>query len=413
MQLRHKSLILLGFLTLLFVSCSSKYYVRNTFEYPTPVETSNKKIQLQIKKTYHIDDVYADNLFDGARMNAFTKINDSLFEIIINPENFPINDSSWFAFRIHSDSAKTVYLKLTYNNGHHRYIPKISKDRIHWQSIDKENIIISKDETSVIFPVQLDHAMTWISAQEIINSSDVNSWINTLKNKKNTSDFKSIGKSKLDRNIPYFRIGEGSPKGKKVIILMSRQHPPEITGYLAFQHFVEELTTSHKLSSDFYKKYDIWVFPLLNPDGVDLGHWRHNANGIDLNRDWAYYRQPETDAVTKFIVKNAKQYKNKIILGLDFHSTQNDVYYVFDETFKSNLPNFQKYWTESIDRLVFPFKSKYSPEGLSKPFSKIWFYKQFNAESMTYEVGDEVSRDLIEKKARIAAITMMDLLIKY
>ena len=39
------------------------------------------------------------------------------------------------------------------------------------------------------------------------------------------------------------------------------------------------------------------VYPLMNPDGVDEGHWRHNTGGIDLNRDWAHYNQPETRQV--------------------------------------------------------------------------------------------------------------------
>ena len=60
------------------------------------------------------------------------------------------------------------------------------------------------------------------------------------------------------------------------------------------------------------------VFPLMNPDGVDLGHWRHNAGGIDLNRDWALYRQPETRLVADFIVKEVKTQKSQLVLGLDF-----------------------------------------------------------------------------------------------
>jgi hypothetical protein len=31
-----------------------------------------------------------------------------------------------------------------------------------------------------------------------------------------------------------------------------------------------------------------------NPDGVDKGHWRLNDGGVDLNRDWGPFTQPET-----------------------------------------------------------------------------------------------------------------------
>ncbi|MBK7093515.1 MAG: hypothetical protein IPH57_00045 [Saprospiraceae bacterium] len=33
-----------------FLSCSRAYYVRNDFEFPDPVDTNNKQIELQVKK---------------------------------------------------------------------------------------------------------------------------------------------------------------------------------------------------------------------------------------------------------------------------------------------------------------------------------------------------------------------------
>lgn len=410
---KYKYLFLLFLLYLITSSCSSGYYVRNTFSYPTPVNTKDKKIQYQIKKLYHIDDIYADNLFDAARMNNFSKINDSTFQVNISPENIPINDSPWYAFRIRSEQPKRIYLQLKYTNGHHRYIPKISRNREIWKKVDTAEIRISKDRRSAIFPLKIDSAPTWVSAQKIINSTDLKKWLNKLKNRERATEFSSIGKSELGREIHFFRIGKGSSKEKKVILLMSRQHPPEVTGFLALEYFIDELLSKHDLSDDFYQKYDIWVFPLLNPDGVDLGHWRHNANGVDLNRDWAYFRQAEINTISQFIVNRAKKYHNKVVLGIDFHSTIKDIYYVCDDSFKTSLPGLKKYWTQSIDQLMGNFQSMYAPSPLDKPVSKAWFYLQFGATGMTYEVGDQTPEKIIEKKARIAVVTLMDLLINY
>ncbi len=396
---------------ILLSSCTHRYYSRNDYKYPKPVDTYDKQINYQIKKIYSEGNVFVDNTFDGAGMNGFKRLDDSTYQVTIEPENFPVNDSPWFSFKIWSDTIRKVYLKLNYLHGHHRYIPKISSDRIHWKMIDTTHLDIANDRSYAVFSLELDTAKLWVSAQELINSTDVKEWMKNLRDNKYIHDIRSIGKSKLGRDIDYYRIGKGSSAGKDVIVLLSRQHPPEISGFLAMKSFIDELLVENKLTSDFYDKYDIWVFPLLNPDGVDLGHWRHNANGVDLNRDWAYYRQPEIDAVTGFIVKNAKSKKNKVVLSIDFHSTQKDVYYLYDDSFKTELHDLVKYWINSIDRLIYPFTSVKSPEPLSKPYSKVWFYMQFKAESLTYEVGDETPRDIIDKKARIAAVTMMDLLI--
>ena len=398
------------FLFILFLSCSRAYYVRNDFKFPDPVDTYNKQIELQVKKRYIIDGVSADNQFEGARLNDFQKIDNNTFQALIKPENTPVNESPWFSFRISSQTARKIYLKLKYQNSKHRYVPKLSKDGRLWVPIDTSLIKRTDNDSSVIFLLDLLPSFTYVSAQEIINSSDIEMWIDSLKSNDLTSDFQTIGKTPLGKALNFFRIGKGSSKGKKVISILTRQHPPEISGYLAFKSFVEEIIITNEFTDEFFDKYEIWVFPNLNPDGVDLGHWRHNYNGIDLNRDWSYYRQPEIDITTRFIVERSKKNKNKIMLSLDFHSTTQDIYYVFDDTFNSKLKKFTREWTNIIDKGVFPYKTLFSPEPLGKPYSKTWFYMQFKAESLTYEVGDEVNREIIKKKAQIAATSMMKLL---
>lgn len=393
-----------------FLSCSRAYYVRNDFEFPDPVDTNNKQIELQVKKKYQVDGVYADNLFDGARLNDFTKINDTTFQALIKPENTPVNESPWFSFRISGDQARTIYLKLKYQNAKHRYIPKLSKDGKFWIPVDTSLVKLVDNDSSAMFSINLLPSVTYISAQEIVNSYDTELWINSLKTNNLTSEYQSIGKTPLGKDLHFFRIGKGSSKGKKVISVMTRQHPPEISGYKAFQAFIGELLKQNEFTEKFFKKYEIWVFPAINPDGVDLGHWRHNFNGVDLNRDWAYYKQPEIDIITEFIVERAKKNHNRIMLSLDFHSTSQDIYYVYDKSFKSKLKNFSRKWTDIIDQGVYPFKTVLSPEPLGKPYSKTWYYKQFKAESITYEVGDETDRAIISKKAGIAAVSMMQLL---
>ncbi len=394
------------------ISCKSNYYKRNTFNYSKPVNTSDKKINRQKKGIFSIANVEVDNRFDGARMNAFSHL-DTLFQIDILPENIPINPSPWYAFQIKSKKKDTlIYLKINYPGGKHRYYPKISSDRIHWKEINRDSIHIAENKQSIIFRLSLSAQPVWIAAQPVINSHDVKKWMETLRKKSKVNNVKSIGKSVLNRDIPFFTIGTEKTKKKNIIILMSRQHPPEITGFKALQYFIDELLKENKLTDSFFKNNEIWVFPLLNPDGVDLGHWRHNAHGVDLNRDWAYYKQPEIEQVTRYIVNKAKEKKASVILGIDFHSTFKDVYYVYNDSVQSVLPRFHTTWTAGIDALLFPFHTKYAPGKLSSPVSKNWFYNQFKAEGITYEVGDETPENLIRKKAQTAAIMMMSLLIK-
>jgi hypothetical protein len=400
-------------LIIVLISCKSSYYNRKIIVYSKPVDTSDKNIQLQKKGVFTIENIQVDNRFDGARMNHFFKANDTLFQIDILPENEPVNPSPWYAFQINSKRRDTVInLKINYPGAKHRYYPKISSDRLHWKKIHSDSIVVDIDKKNIILKLHLHTKPVWIAAQTLINSHDVQRWIQTLESLDKISEVQSVGKSVLNRNIPFFKIGKNLGKKKNVIVLLSRQHPPEVTGFKALQYFIDELLQENRLTTEFYKHNEIWVFPLLNPDGVDLGHWRHNAHGVDLNRDWAYYKQPEIEQVTNFIVTKARREKAKVILGIDFHSTFKDVYYVYNDSIQSVLPGFHTIWTGGIDALVYPFATRYAPGGMSSPVSKNWFFNQFKAEGITYEVGDETPEKIIRDKAKKAAVLLMTILTK-
>ena len=405
-----KSGLIVYLLLIFFISACSSVKLK-TFEYPKPVDTSSRVIDYQNKKTYSINDiVFADNQFDGARLNDFTQLNDSTFQATILPENEPINPSPHYAFRIWSKQPQTVYLKLNYPTSTHRYIPKLSANGENWKPIDSVAYQLIDSAKNALLKIKIDSKKLWIAAQELKTSTEATNWAKQIANHKDVR-FKIIGKSKLKRNMIALDIYEGNPEGRDIVVVLSRQHPPEVSGYLAMQSFVEELLKDNRLQKDFRNSYRILVFPLLNPDGVDLGHWRHNTGGIDLNRDWAYYKQEEVKTIVNSIVEKANESKSKVILGLDFHSTQEDLYYSFSDEMHSSIYPFKDYWIGAIDNAIPNYTPDDQPFPLSQPISKGWFYKQFNAESLTYEIGDETPRDFIKLKAEVAAREMMKLLI--
>ena len=400
-----RNLLLLSFLMLM--GCQAPKLI--TYDFPKPVDTADHPIHIQEKKTYHIGAITLDNEFDGARVNDFYQDSDKTYHLVIEPENYPINPSPWYAFRVSSSTLDTADINIHYHHAKHRYAPKWSTDGEAWQLLDSNSVSMVNDSV-VTLSLPLSEAPLWIAAQELRNSTQVKTWCKTIAKHAHASLF-SYGKSKLDRALFGLDIHTGATKDKPIIVIMSRQHPPEVTGYLAMQKFVETLLEDTPLSNDFRKKYHILIFPLMNPDGVDLGHWRHNAGCIDLNRDWAYYRQPETRQMAQYVLNNAHQNKAKVYLGLDFHSTYDDRYYTFDEDIKSNLHHFKDYWIDGIKNQIEGYKPKDLPGGLKQGISKNWFYLQFQAEAITYEIGDTTPRPFIAEKAKIAANEMMKLLI--
>lgn len=66
--------------------------------------------------------------FPRARMTACEPLGPDEFGAVVRPENLPVNDSPWFAFRVRSETEKTITLRLRCQGGSLRYRPKISLD---------------------------------------------------------------------------------------------------------------------------------------------------------------------------------------------------------------------------------------------------------------------------------------------
>ena len=405
--------LLLGFIV---TPALSQKFKASTYDFPDSVDTSTREISYQEKKIYADAEtgVYVRNDFPAARVNDFQHVRGELYSLRIEPENHPINMSPWYAFKIWSTEKKRIWIQFTYENGVHRYVPKLSSDGESWAPIDTEHFTFLQ-EGSAVMNIEVSADTLWVAAQEIIDSRRVKEWCAELATDDRVS-FAVAGQSARGRDLYFMDINNGKTKKKDIVAIISRQHPPEITGFLALQAFLDELLTNEQ-SAAFLKKYRVIVYPLMNPDGVDEGHWRHNTGGIDLNRDWAYYNQPETRQVADHMVNLVKTSKARVVLGLDFHSTQKDVFYTLpDDGPKSNISWFKKPWLEGIESSIRAAGMEYDlnegPSGIGQPVSKGWFYTQFNAEGVTYEVGDETPREFIDLKGRVAAREMMRVLLE-
>lgn len=154
----------------------------------------------------------------------------------------------------------------------------------------------------------------------------------------------SIGASALGRGLWFMKISdnvnveEDEPEFKYI----STMHGDEVVGMEMCYYLIEYLMNNYgsdSLATFLVNETEIWIMPLMNPDGNAL-HQRGNANGVDLNRDFPDFvtdttntpagREPETQAVMNW------QFDHYSIQSANFHGGALVVNYPWDSTHEYN-----------------------------------------------------------------------------
>lgn len=364
-----------------------------------------------LSQACNLGEIKFDNDFPGAsadKMIAACAIDATghKAKIVLKPENKPINDSAWYAFKLSSSTNKQVNIAIEVQDGSNRYPPKVSYDGKHWQFLAHEFV-----GDQLLFDVQLSNKPVYIAAQEMITNQDYIKWGKQAA-KKSFVDRYMVTAS-VQKNAIYGYDVVQNPEAKKWLVVLGRMHPPELTGAMAFFPFADTLLGDSSLAYQFRDKFNIFIVPNINPDGVAAGHWRHNVNGIDLNRDWINFSQPEVLGVHNRIQELVEQ-GGEMAMAVDFHSTNKDVFYVMPNDYDVAHPLMVEDWLGQLDKAL---KVDFTvlPEPGTSPgrgVFKQYFADQYKVHAITYEMGDNTNRDVIDTVAETAAQTLMSTLLK-
>lgn len=353
-----------------------------------------------------------DTDFSGGGMHGCKVIDEQTFLIYITPEDEPpINPSPWYAFRLTPKQSSEIRVRLKYADYNHRYQPKLSADLTSWRRLTPEEIIRQKD-TDAEIKLSLTDKPVFVSAQELLTTDSYETWMNKISSL-TRAPITTIGKSSRGRDIKMI-YSPAAERTNKTIVLVGRQHPPEVTGAFAMRSFFTTLMLNQEVANQFRKKFNIVAVPFMNPDGVELGHWRHNVGGVDLNRDWGPFTQPETQAIKTLLDELVEKQGHELVVFLDFHSTSRNVFYTQTKADESTSYDFTGNWLKNararLPAYEFERAERHNTELAT---SKNYMYTRFNIPAITYELGDETDRKLIQKSGQIFAEEMMKILLEH
>jgi murein tripeptide amidase MpaA len=386
--------ILIGLsLSVLLFSCTN-----NSNPEASNIETTtNKSAVLQTCSTGNVR-LTAD--FSTGRMDECKQTSKNEYLITLVPENTPINSSPWYAFKVQAEEKTDITIIMKVRGDKHRYPPKVSVNGGNWQ-LQKHRIIGNR----LVMKITASKHPKIIAAQEIINNQYYVDWAGKLKESSGTTQ-SVLGLSSQGR--PIYIIEHKNKQAKEWVVILGRQHPPEVTGALALFPFVETLLSNTSLSQEYLKKHNILVIPNINPDGVHAGNWRNNANGYDLNRDWNDFSQVETSLINSYLQKLSTE-GQKIKFAVDFHSTKRDIFYTMPVNYGVEKPYFVKHWLDDLDRKMPHFDVIIKPgNNPNLGVSKQYFSDKYGIHAITYEMGDNTNRNEIKRIAINSANLLME-----
>ena len=344
--------------------------------------------------------------FSGARRGQCTVLSDDHVRLEILPESSgKINNSPWYAFKLSSSSPMTARISLRYRGGHHRYWPKVSKDGQHWTRLDPQSVVLSANGRRAEFEIDLTSDPVWMAGQELITPVIYDAW-NRKTAKIADMPIMVLGNSTAGLPIHAF---DSNAESREVLFLVGRQHPPEISGAFAFFAFTETVLGDSDLAQQFRARFRVIAIPLLNPDGVVGGNWRHNLGGVDLNRDWGPFTQPETQLVAE-LLEDLDAGDSRIRMFIDFHSTRENVFYALPDV--THPPDFIATWLDRARARTrdYPFVLTQDPAS-SMAIAKNYIYERYGIPAATFEVGDETDRTVTRAAAKVFAEELMQLML--
>lgn len=376
-----------------------------------PLVAQPAKAELQTRRTWRFadSDVWFSNEFSGARLNACTETASNEFNVVISPENTPINPSPWYAFQIGATRPRTVRVNLaaTYEGNFLR--PRLSTDGVHWKEIARERFTTDGRTHVATMTLDVGTKPLWVAAHELIGLRELNDWADA-KSKLPFVHPSNVGASIEGRPLRQFTLAETT--NRNYVFIIGRQHPPEVTGSIALMSFVDTLSGRSRLAKRFRKSFQTVVVPLMNPDGVAHGQWRSNLGGVDINRDWQPFTQPETRAVSSFLSALGQQPGARPFLFVDFHSTSSNVFYTQKDGEPMKPFDFARHWLERIHER-YPGFQMHRDDGHNTGLatSKAWANATFQIPAITCELGSRTDREAIRRFGKVAAEEMMRLLL--
>ena len=238
-------------------------------------------------------DTTVSDSFESGNIGDITRVSDTEWNLYIANDNdnavLPEAWRSWWYVKMDNLVMNTPTELVIKNSGWpYYYLPVYTYDQQEWFQFS-ENEVTQNDDNEIIVRKQFAQETVWIARFYPYTLTDLENYIKYIRN----SPYVNIqipGYSQEGQPIYAFRITDSNVpvSGKKRVFMHARTHPAETPSSFLVEGIINFLISGTQEASGILSKFEFYIFPMQNVDGVIAGNYRATPKSENLEVMWYY-----------------------------------------------------------------------------------------------------------------------------
>ncbi len=231
--------------------------------------------------------------FESGSIGKVTRVNNTEWELYIADDNndtsLPASWRSWWYVRM-DNPVQGVQTKITVKNSGwpYYYVPIYSYDQVTWHHFTEDEVTQNQDN-EIVLKKQFDNATVWIARFYPYTFTDLEKYLQTIKDNPSIN-IQTPGYSQKGKPIYLIKITDSTVpvSGKKRIFMHARTHCAETPPSFLIEGMIRYLLSGTPEASDILARFEFYIFPMQNVDGVIAGNYRSTPKSENLEMMWIF-----------------------------------------------------------------------------------------------------------------------------
>lgn len=231
--------------------------------------------------------------FESGSIGEVLKISDEVWELSLADDNdnstLPKTWRNWWYVKMENLSVtKQIDITLKNRGWSYYYLPVFSYGQNSWQRYSADEVS-QNENNELIMRRQFNNPEVSIARFYPYTLTDLENYIERIDNNQYI-DIQTAGYSQEGRPIYIYKLTDTqvTVSSKKRILMHARTHPAETPPSFLLEGMIDFLLGGSQEASEILSKFEFYIFPMQNVDGVVAGNYRSTPKTDNLEVMWYY-----------------------------------------------------------------------------------------------------------------------------